>query len=70
MLVEACSPENNSEADFDNNKGQFGPKAEAQNAVLAETDAKALVFGTYEDGADDVAGDKEEEETVVEALMV
>ena len=70
MLVEARSPEDDGEADFNDDKGQFGPKAKAQNAVLAEMDAKALIFGTYKDGTDDVAGDKEKEETVVEALVV
>lgn len=38
--------------------------------MLAEVHAEALVFGADEDGANDVAGDEEEEEAVVEAFVV
>ncbi len=38
--------------------------------MLAEVHAEALVFGADEGGAEDVAGDEEEEVAVVRAGMV
>lgn len=62
--------EDDGEDDFDDDEGEFGPEGEAQDAVLAEVDAEALVLGADEDGGDDVAGDEEEEEAVVEVRVV
>ena len=38
--------------------------------MLTEVHTQALVLGADEDGADDVAGDKEEEEAVVEMRVL
>lgn len=38
--------------------------------MLAVVHAEALVFGAHEDGGEDVAGDEEEEETVVQFWVV
>lgn len=37
--------------------------------MLAEVTAKALVFGADENGGDDVAGDEEEKEAIMESGM-
>ena len=58
------------EANFYEDESEFGPEAEAQDAMLAEVDAQPLVFGADEDGADDVASHEEEEEAVVQAGVV
>ena len=70
LFVEARGREDDGEADLDEDEEQFCPEGEAQDAVLAEVDAEALVLGADEDGADDVAGDEEEEETVVQVGVV
>lgn len=70
LLVNGRGSKDNGEADVDNNESQFGPEADTEDAVLAEMDAEALVLDTYEYGADDVAGDKEEEEAVMKAGVV
>ncbi len=44
---------------------EFQPKGEAQDPVLAEMHAEALVFGAYKDRTDDVARDKEEKEAIM-----
>lgn len=66
LAFEGGDAEDDGEGDFDEDEGQFHPEAGAEDAVLPEVDAEALVFGADEDGADDVAGDEEEEEAVVE----
>lgn len=38
--------------------------------MLAEVDPQALVLGADKDGADDVAGHKEEEEAVVQVRVL
>ena len=58
------------EGNLDEDEGELEPKREAQDAVLAEVHAQALVLGADEDGADDVAGHEEEEEAVVQAGVV
>ena len=70
LSLPAGGGEHNGEHDFNEDEGEFGPEGPAQDAVLAEVDAEALVFGANEDGADDVASDEEEEETVVEVGVV
>lgn len=56
--------------DLDDDEHELEPEGEAQDAVLAEVHAQALVLGADEDGADDVAGDEEEEEAVVEMRIL
>ena len=70
LVIESRTHEDDGEADFDEDEDQFGPEAEAEDAVLAEVHPQALVFGADEDGADDVAGDEEEEEAVMETGVV
>lgn len=47
--------EGDGDGDFDDDEGQLDPEGDAQDAVLAEVDAEALVFGADEEGGDDVA---------------
>jgi len=69
LFVKCARRKDYGQADFDDDKGEFHPERQAQNAVLTETHAEALVFGADEDGAEDVAGDEEEEETVVQVRV-
>ena len=62
--------EDRGEGNLDKDEDELEPEGEAQDAVLAEVHAEALVFGADEDGADDVAGHEEEEEAVVQARVV
>lgn len=66
---ESADREDDGEDDLDDDEGEFEPEGEAEDAVLAKVDPKPLVLCADEDGADDVAGDEEEEEAVVEAGM-
>ena len=50
--------EDDGEGDFGQDEGEFDPEGDAQDAVLAEVDAEALVLGADEDGGDDVAQTK------------
>lgn len=70
LLSESSCSEDDGETDFHKNENQLHPEAETQNAMLAEVDAETLIFGTYEDSADDVAGDEEEEEAVMKMGVV
>lgn len=45
-----------SQAEFYKDEEEFDPEGNAEDAVLAEVDAKTLVLGADEDGGDDVAG--------------
>ena len=63
--VEGGDDEDDGEDYLDDDEDEFEPEGEAQDAVLAEMHAEALVLGADEDGADDVAGHEEEEEAVV-----
>lgn len=65
FAVKGGGGEDDGEDDLDDDEGQLQPEGEAQDAVLAEVHAEALVLGADEDGADDVAGDEEEEEAVM-----
>lgn len=65
LLATNSSTEHNREQDLSNDENELCPERQAQDAVLAEMDAEALVFGADEDGGDDVAGHEEEEEAVV-----
>jgi len=47
--------EGDGEAGLDEDESELDPEAGAQNAVLAEVDAEALVFGADEDRGDDVS---------------
>ena len=67
---EGGADEDGGEDDFDEDEDELEPEGEAQDAVLAEVHAQALVLGADEDGADDVAGHEEEEEAVVQAGVV
>ena len=63
--VEGSDDEDDGEDYLDDDEDELEPEGEAQDAVLAEMHAEALVLGADEDGADDVAGHEEEEEAVV-----
>ena len=67
---EGGADEDRGEGNLDENEDELEPEGEAQDAVLAEVHAEALVFGADEDSADDVAGHEEEEEAVVQAGVV
>ena len=67
---EGGADEDRGEGNLDENEDELEPEGEAQDAVLAEVHAEALVFGADEDGADDVAGHEEEEEAVVQSGVV
>ena len=67
---EGRTDEDGGEGDLDEDEGELEPKGEAQDAVLAEVHAEALVLGADEDGTDDIPGHEEEKETVVQARVV
>ena len=67
---EGGADEDGGKANLDEDESELEPEGEAQDAVLAEMHAEALVLGADEDGADDVAGHEEEEEAVVQAGVV
>ncbi|KAL9057515.1 MAG: hypothetical protein Q9206_002305 [Seirophora lacunosa] len=46
----AGSDEDGSEEYFDDDEEELHPEGGAEDAVLAEVDAEALIFSTYEDG--------------------
>ena len=50
---------------FDKNKCQLHPEGGSEDAVLAEMNTQALVFGADEDGADDVASSSDKVQTAV-----
>ena len=58
------------ERDFDQDKGQFRPEGDAQDAVVAIVDPQALILGAEEDCTDDVASNEEKQEAVVQVRMV
>lgn len=58
------------ERNFDQNEGEFDPEGDTEDAVVAVMNSKALILSAEEDGANDVAGDEEKEEAVVEMFMV
>ena len=62
--------EDGGQHDLDQDEGQFHPEADAQDAVLAVVDAEPLVGRADEDGGEDVAGQEEEEEAVVQVRVV
>lgn len=70
LLATNSSTEYNRKQDLSNDEDQLCPEGQAQDAVLAEMDAEALVFGADEDGGDDVAGHEEEEEAIVHSGVV
>ena len=49
---------------------QFDPKREPQDAMLSIMNSQALVLGADEDGANDISGNEEQEEAVVQIGMV
>ena len=67
---EGGADEDGGKGNLDEDESELEPEGEAQDAVLAEMHAEALVLGADEDGADDVAGHEEEEEAVVQAGVV
>ena len=70
VYAERGGGEDDGEGGLDEDEGELEPEGEAQDAVLAEVDAQALVLGADEDGADDVAAHEEEEESAVQILVV
>lgn len=55
--------------EFEEDEEEFDPEGEGEDAMMAVMDAETLVFGTQEDGADDVAADEEEEEQIVQTFV-
>lgn len=56
--------------DLDDDEGQLDPEADAEDAVGAVVDAEALVLGAQEHGGQDVAGDEQQQEPVVQVGVV
>jgi len=69
FVLEIAHAEGDCEHDFHQDEGELYPEGDAQNTVLAEMYAKALVFPADEDGGDDEAGDEEEEKDIVKGGM-
>lgn len=65
LVVEHGSCEDDRKDHLHDDEDEFEPKGEAQNPMLAEMHAEALILGADEDGADNIAGDEEEEEAIV-----
>lgn len=63
--VEGGGGKDGGEDDLHDDEEELEPEGKAQDAMLAEMHAEALVLGADEDGADDVAGHEEEEEAIV-----
>ena len=58
------------ENDLYYDENEFEPEREAEDAVLAEVHAEALILGANEDGADDIASHEQQEKASVKARMV
>ena len=58
LVVEGGGCEDDSAYDLHDDEEKFIPKGEAQDAVLAEVYAEALILGADEDGANDVTRHK------------
>lgn len=59
VLVTGCeggTNKNNGKAELDENKEELHPKGSAENTMLAEVDAKALILGADKNGGDDITG--------------
>lgn len=69
FLLVAAHAKGDSERDFDQDEGELDPEGEAEDLVLSEVHAEPLVFRADENGGDDVAGDEEDEEDIVEGWM-
>jgi hypothetical protein len=61
--------EGDGESAFDEDESELDPEAGAQDAVLAEVHAEALVFGADEDCGDDVAADEDCEHCLVDVWV-
>ena len=68
-LGKGADSESYRQCDFNQDEREFDPEGDAQDTVLALVYTHPLVLGAEEDGADEVAGDEEEEEDVVEARV-
>ena len=68
--IERASCEDDGEYDLDDDEDQLHPEGQPEDGVFAEMNPQALVLGADEDGADDIAGDEQEEETVVQVRVV
>lgn len=63
--------EANGQNDFDEDKGEFDPEGDGENAVLALiVSAESLVLSADEDGADDVSDDEKTEAEIVDSWEV
>ena len=58
FAVEGGGYEDDCKDELDNDEHEFKPKGEAQDPMLAEVHAKALILGADENGADDISGDE------------
>ena len=58
FAVERGGCEDYRKDELDNDEHEFEPKGEAQDPMLAEVDAKPLILGANENGADDISGDE------------
>lgn len=66
VVVQVAHAEADGEAELDDDEDELDPEGDAQDAVLAVLDAEALVLPADEDGGQQVAGDEEHEEDVVQ----
>lgn len=55
-MGEGCGDEDDGEHELGEDEEELHPEGGAQDAVLAEVHAEALVFGADEDGGEHVAG--------------
>lgn len=69
MGSEGSTDKNRSQKDFNNDEDEFHPERGTKNAELAIFTTESLVFGADEDGRDDIASNKEEEEAIMEIRM-
>lgn len=54
---------------LDEDEGEFGPEADAQDPVGSVMDAQALVLGAQEDGGQDISGNEKQKKAVVQVRV-
>ena len=70
LVVKRGDRVDDGENDLHYDEDKFEPEREAEDAMLAEVHAEALVLGANEDGADDITGHEQQEKAIVKTRMV
>ena len=70
LILLRADGKRNGKRDLEDDEGELDPEGVAQDGLLAEVDAQALVLRTYEDCAHDVAYDKDPKENVMQLVVV